>query len=43
MGKATLWADKTDSMWVGVMLLATGFILGGVTLYLIKKKVDKDG
>lgn len=38
---ATLWADTTSSMWVGVGLLGAGFILGGLTLYLINRKVIK--
>ena len=38
---ATLWADTTSSMWVGVGLLGAGFVLGGLTLYLINRKVIK--
>lgn len=38
---ATLWADTANSMWIGVALLAAGFILGGLTLYLINRKVIK--
>lgn len=46
MVTATLWADTANSMWIGFGLLAAGFILGGLTLYLISRKgrnVDNDG
>jgi hypothetical protein len=37
MTTATMWADTSNAMWIGIGFLGIGVILAGVVLYLIVK------